>query len=75
MILGSINVPFSEVLTNDGLLKPLEDVRSVFTEAGVDFSKKLVMTCGSGLTACILALALWQLDKEEVSMSVVYQYT
>lgn len=72
MMPGSINVPFSQVLTKDGYMKPLEEIRSVFVDAGVDFNKKLIATCGSGLTACILAFALELLGKEEVCIPFIF---
>jgi thiosulfate/3-mercaptopyruvate sulfurtransferase len=43
-------------------LKPKEQLAAVFKEAGVDVSKPLVCSCGSGLTACILALAVYQVN-------------
>ena len=55
---GSKNVPFSTLLTASGTMKPLAELPSVFTDAGVDLSKPVITTCGSGVTAAILSLAL-----------------
>lgn len=55
---GARNLPFNQVLNADGTLKRPEDLRSLFVEAGVDPSKPVVTTCGSGVTAAVLALAL-----------------
>lgn len=53
---GAFNVPHGEVLKN-GFLKPEAEIRQVFAKAGVDLSKPIVNTCGTGVTAAILALA------------------
>ena len=54
---GSFNVPYGEVLAADGKFKPEADIRAAFEKAGVDLSKPIVNSCGSGVTAAILALA------------------
>jgi thiosulfate/3-mercaptopyruvate sulfurtransferase len=54
---GSRNVPFTETLNADGTMKGAEALRALFEEAGVDLSKPIVNSCGSGVTACVLALA------------------
>lgn len=53
---ASFSVPYTEVVTN-GFLKPEAELRQVFANAGVDLSKPIINTCGSGVTAAILALA------------------
>lgn len=58
---GSKNVPYTSVLNPDGTLKQGEALRAAFTEAGVDLAKPAITTCGSGVTAAILALALERL--------------
>ncbi len=55
---GSLNVHYREVLNEDGTLKSPQELRAVFEAAGVDLSKPAITTCGSGVTAAILALAL-----------------
>jgi len=63
---GANNVPFPLVYEGGEMqgakLKPKEQLAAVFKEAGVDVSKPLVCSCGSGLTACILALAVYQVN-------------
>ena len=54
---GSLNVPYGDVIAADGRLKSEADLRAVFEKAGVDLSKPIINTCGSGVTAAILALA------------------
>ena len=55
---GSKNVPFGEVLNPDGTMKDVPALRVVFEAAGVDLARPVITTCGSGVTAAILALAL-----------------
>jgi thiosulfate/3-mercaptopyruvate sulfurtransferase len=55
---GSRNVPFGLLLNPDGTMKDAQALRAAFAEAGVDLSKPAITTCGSGITAAILSLAL-----------------
>eukprot|EP00210_Caulerpa_lentillifera_P001356 g1304.t1 len=55
---GSLNIPFKSVLTSDGFLKSKDELLKLMTESQVDSEKDIVCTCGSGITACILALLL-----------------
>ena len=55
---GSKNVPFTELLNADGTMKSPEACRAIFEAAGVDLSKPAITSCGSGVTAAILNLAL-----------------
>ncbi|WP_333834282.1 3-mercaptopyruvate sulfurtransferase [Rubrimonas sp.] len=54
---GAFNVHFREVVNEDRTLKSPEALRALFEAAGVDLSKPIVNSCGSGVTACLLALA------------------
>lgn len=60
---NSVNIPWNDCLHN-GRLKTKEELAQLFAAAGVDLSQnpKLVASCGSGTTACILALAAFQVD-------------
>ncbi len=55
---GSKNVPFTNLLTADGTLRSPEEIKAAFTAQGVDVGKPVVASCGSGVTACVIALAL-----------------
>ena len=55
------NVPFGDLIAENGTLKSPDDLRHVFEAAGVDLSKPAITTCGSGVTAAILSLALERL--------------
>ena len=60
---GSFNVPYSTVV-RDGRLMPAEELRQAFASGGVDLDKPTMTSCGSGVTAAILWLALDALGKE-----------
>ncbi|MBL4929560.1 3-mercaptopyruvate sulfurtransferase [Fuscibacter oryzae] len=55
---GAKNVPFTTVLNGDGTMKPVAELKQVFESAGVDLSKPVITSCGSGVTAAVLSLAL-----------------
>ncbi|WP_371742482.1 3-mercaptopyruvate sulfurtransferase [Ensifer sp. ENS09] len=57
---GAYSLP-SGVFSENGKLKDLESLRQTFAAAGVDLSKPVVTTCGSGVTAAIITLALQSL--------------
>lgn len=64
---GSFNVHFRSLVSEDSHeLLPPEAITEVFAKAGVDLEKPLVATCGTGVTACILALALYQCGKSRI---------
>jgi thiosulfate/3-mercaptopyruvate sulfurtransferase len=54
---GSLNLPFVEIVEH-GRLKPPEALKAAFAAHGVDLGKPIITTCGSGVTAAILALAV-----------------
>lgn len=55
---GSRNVPFKTLLNADGTMISVADQRTVFEAAGIDLTKPVITSCGSGVTAAILNLAL-----------------
>lgn len=63
---GSVNIPFTEFLTNEGLEKSPEEIKRLFKEKKVDLSKPLVATCGSGVTACHVVLGAFLCGKPDV---------
>lgn len=63
---GAINVPYSSLLNEDGTLKDIASLSDLFRTAGVDLSARIVTTCGSGITACVLALGLARLGRWDV---------
>ncbi|MDZ4368965.1 MAG: 3-mercaptopyruvate sulfurtransferase [Afipia sp.] len=63
---GSLNLPASDLIATDGTLKNPDELRRLFERAGVDIAAPVVTTCGSGVTASILALGLAVLGKPQV---------
>ncbi|MBV8912847.1 MAG: sulfurtransferase, partial [Acetobacteraceae bacterium] len=57
---GSVSLPNTELLGPDGTMLPPEQLRERFRAAGVDGSKPVVTSCGTGVTAAILTLGLVQ---------------
>lgn len=62
---GSKNTPYTDLLNADGTLKDADELRTIFTTAGVDLSKPAITTCGSGVTAAVLSLALERIGKTD----------
>lgn len=63
---GALNLPFNEVVNADGTLKSADELKAVF--AHVDLDRPIVTTCGSGVTASVLALALARLGRFDVAV-------
>jgi thiosulfate/3-mercaptopyruvate sulfurtransferase len=63
----SRNVPVGS-LSVDGHLRPANELNAIFTEAGIDLEKPIVTTCGSGVTAATLALALQVAGARDVAV-------
>ena len=55
---NSKNVPFTALLSDDGTMKDIAALRAIFEATGVDLTRPAITTCGSGVTAAILSLAL-----------------
>lgn len=53
----TFNVPFGTTL-RDGSFLPVDELRAVFQQSGLDLTKPVVTTCGTGITASVLSLAL-----------------
>ena len=65
---GAANVHFRSLLTADGMFKPPAELRAEFEKAGVDITKPIVTTCGTGVTAAILMLALEEIGASDVAL-------
>ena len=55
---GSKNVQYATLLNSDGTMKRGDDLRAAFEAGGVDLDKRVITSCGSGVTAAILSLGL-----------------
>ncbi len=64
---GSLNVPSSEVV-KDGKLTSPEQLQKIFDDAGVDPDKPIIASCGSGVSAAILWLALEAIGKQPAAL-------
>ena len=65
---GSKNLPFQRFLKPNGTLKAPDEIRKLFASAEIDPAKPIVVTCGSGTTACVLALAAAAIGHEHVAI-------
>ena len=65
---GAINICFSELLNEDRTLKANLDLKNIFDSSGIDLDKAIITSCGSGVTAAILNLALEKLGAKKVSL-------
>ncbi len=55
---NSLNLPFGQLLNPDGTMKDAAGLRAAFAAAGVDLDRPVITTCGSGVTAAVISLAL-----------------
>jgi thiosulfate/3-mercaptopyruvate sulfurtransferase len=65
---GARNVPYSSLLNADGTLKSPAELRQLLVSAGVDPARPVVASCGSGVTAGIVALALAILGRTDAAV-------
>ena len=66
---GSRSVPYAGLFdANTGAMKSLDDLRAAFSGAGVDFKKPIVTSCGSGVSAGVLTLALYRLGIADTAL-------
>ncbi|WP_281859944.1 sulfurtransferase, partial [Litoreibacter halocynthiae] len=62
------NMHYKSVLNADDTMKSVSDLREIFHNAKVDPSKPVITTCGSGVTAAILSLALERIGNRNHSL-------
>ncbi len=67
---GSINLPFGKLMDKDDnfTMRSADDIKKVFEDAGVDLSKPISASCGSGVTACVIALAGYLVGKDDIAV-------
>jgi thiosulfate/3-mercaptopyruvate sulfurtransferase len=65
---GSLNLPYDRLFRPDGLLLHGGGLRRAFDAAHVDLTRPIVTTCGSGVTACVLALGLDLVGRPDVAV-------
>ncbi|QRG80284.1 3-mercaptopyruvate sulfurtransferase [Citrobacter sp. R56] len=64
---GALNVPWSE-LVRDGELKTTDELDTIFFSHGVSFDRPIIASCGSGVTAAVVVLALTTLGVQNVAL-------
>ena len=62
---GSLNVHYRTLLNDDGTMKDEAELKAVFAAAGADLTKPVITSCGSGVTAAIINLALERIGKRD----------
>ena len=62
---NSKNLPFTKVLNTDHAMKTVPELTKVFKNADIDLNKPAITTCGSGITAAVLSLALQRVGKTD----------
>ena len=66
---GALNLPYNTLFdAATGTMKPLEELRKAFAGAGVDTEKPIVTSCGSGVSAGVLTLALYRLGVQNTAL-------
>ena len=64
---GALNVPWTE-LVREGELKTTDELDAIFFFRGVSYDKPIIVSCGSGVTAAVVLLALATLDVPNVKL-------
>jgi thiosulfate/3-mercaptopyruvate sulfurtransferase len=65
---GALNLPWADVVTPQGTLASPGRLRAAFEGAGVDLDRPIITTCGSGISAAVLALALARLGRTDAAV-------
>ena len=66
---GSANLPYNRLVNPDtGEMRPPEEIRALFDDAGIDVARPVTTTCGSGVTASLLAFGLHLIGQDDVAV-------
>ena len=65
---NSINVPYETLLNEDFTFKSKREIIDIFSKKGVVFNNYIITTCGSGVTAAVLYLALDEIGCSKISL-------
>ena len=65
---GSKNVPYKSLLSESGEMLPNDELKEVFRKAGLNPDAPITATCGSGVTAAIIRLALLEIGAPEAKL-------
>ncbi len=65
---GALNIYYRKLLNDDGTMKTVAELKTLFQASGADLSKPVITTCGSGVTAAILSLGLERIGHRDHSL-------
>jgi thiosulfate/3-mercaptopyruvate sulfurtransferase len=65
---GSMNLPYTRLTEKAGTMRPAEELRRLFAEAGVDLARPVVASCGSGISAAVLLLGLHLVGHKDLAL-------
>ena len=65
---GSTNLHYARLLNADGTMRSVSEIKTIFQASGADLAKPVITTCGSGVTAAILSLALERIGHRDHSL-------
>uniref|UniRef100_UPI0026EC9289 sulfurtransferase n=1 Tax=Phenylobacterium aquaticum TaxID=1763816 RepID=UPI0026EC9289 len=65
---GALNTPFDSLINTQGRMRSAPELQAIFEVCGVNLDKPIVTTCGSGVTASVLALGLARLGLDRVAV-------
>ncbi len=64
----SYSLPYTGLINEDGTLKPVAELQKAFADAQVTLPRPIACSCGSGVTACVLALALFEMGHKNAAV-------
>jgi thiosulfate/3-mercaptopyruvate sulfurtransferase len=62
---NSQSLPSSDLINKEGYLKSKDEINQIFRNINVNTSDKIIATCGSGVSACVISIALFCLGKKD----------
>jgi thiosulfate/3-mercaptopyruvate sulfurtransferase len=65
---GSLNLPYERLYRPDGTLRPPDELRAELEQSGATMARPVTTTCGSGITAAVLAFALHLVGARNVAV-------
>ena len=63
---GSKSLPSSDFVNSQGFLKSLDEINLIFSKEEISIKDNIIATCGSGVSACVISLALFCMGKKDV---------
>ncbi len=63
---NSQSLPSSDLINKDGYLKSKDEINQIFRNININTSDKIIATCGSGVSACVISIAFFFLGKKDI---------